>query len=616
MASSRGIRQSHRRRRAARAGISKVGLTISLLAASGLVALVWIFWPGTGGASSSGTPIYHQVSRGVFRHTVTEEGEVESSSNVEVRCRVQSRSAGASSGTVILDIVPEGSWVEEGDLMIELDASALNDEKVLQEITVNSAYAAVVTAQSALDTAEIALEEYKNGTFKQEEALILAEKSVAEENLRRAEDYVRYSENMYARGFQNELQLEADRFAVEKAQTDLETADIKLKSLRDYTKKKMTTELEANIKVAEADLESMNATYESEKSRLNFINDQIEACKIYAPAAGQLVYANEENRRGGEDLIIEPGTPVREGQVIVRLPDPNQMQVTARVNEARIDMVKTGMAASIKLDAMPDVELKGKVIKVDDYPLSGSWWSNIKEYGATVEIEDPPDGLRPGLTAEVRIYVQHQDDVVQVPVQAVFEHQRQHYCIVQSDPEGERFEARPIDIGSTNDKFVVIDKGLGENDTVLLNPRKFAEQVGLPKASGTAVLSQSNLSAEEIQAGLRAASDSPGRSQGSRDREGASEGTSPDARQMVRSMIEKLDRDQDGKLSREEAPEAMRDGFGQTDTNGDGFLDHRELGAIVSSGAESPETTADATRVDDVQHTGDASSASSVGGGL
>ena len=45
--------------------------------------------------------------------------------------------------------------------------------------------------------------------------------------------------------------------------------------------------------------------------------------------------------------------------------------------------------------------------------------------------------------------------------------------------------------------------------------------------------------------------------------------------------LSSLDKDSDGKLSKEEAPERMRENFERTDTNGDGFIDSKEFDAIL-----------------------------------
>ena len=68
----------------------------------------------------------------------------------------------------------------------------------------------------------------------------------------RAEQYERYSERLAAKGYVTELQLVGDRFAVEEARKELQSAQTKLHILDNYTKKKQIMHLEADVKTAEA----------------------------------------------------------------------------------------------------------------------------------------------------------------------------------------------------------------------------------------------------------------------------------------------------------------------------------------------------------------------------
>ena len=218
---------------------------VSALVIGGGAYLTW----GRGPAVDPQAMILNKVNQGMFRHVVTERGEIESSSNVDVICEVQSKN---TAGTAILDIVPEGTIVSAGEQLARLDASALEDELSRQEIECNTSQAAMIQAESVLATAKINRQEYLEGTFKQEEQVILGEISVAEENLRRAEDYAKYSETLAAKGYVTDLQLEADKFAVEKSGIDLTTAQTKLHVIREFTRTKMVGQLDADIKTAEA----------------------------------------------------------------------------------------------------------------------------------------------------------------------------------------------------------------------------------------------------------------------------------------------------------------------------------------------------------------------------
>ena len=106
---------------------------------------------------------------------------------------------------------------------------------------------------------------------------------VAEENYRRAQEYVRYSERLAAKGYVTPIQLEADRFAVEKAQKELDVSRTKLEVLRHFTKQKMMKQLEADVKTAEARLNAALEIHSVEMAHLTRIKEQITKCVIVAP---------------------------------------------------------------------------------------------------------------------------------------------------------------------------------------------------------------------------------------------------------------------------------------------------------------------------------------------
>ncbi len=165
------------------------------------------------------------------------------------------------------------------------------------------------------------------------------------------------------------MQVEADRFAVEKSRKELETAQTKLKVLREYTKTKMLKTLDANIKIAESKMIADENTHKLDNTKLDLINSQIDKCTVRSPAKGKVVYANIVGSRGNNEVIIQEGTMIRERQPVIRIPDPNKMQVMAKINESRIGNVRAGMKAKVELDAYPDMELSGTVTRVDEYPL-------------------------------------------------------------------------------------------------------------------------------------------------------------------------------------------------------------------------------------------------------
>ena len=180
------------------------------------------------------------------------------------------------------------------------------------------------------------------------------------------------------------------------------------------------------------------------------------------------MYANKYNMssRGGSssaEFVVEAGATVREQQPIIRLPNSDEMQVKALINEARVTLVRAGLPVSIRVDALKDEMIEGQVTKVNQYAEPGGWSSgSIKKYAAFIKILNPPKALRSGMNAEVRIHVERKPDALQVPVQALAEHKGHFFALVQN---GDRYETREVSVSSTNDKVAVIDKGLLEGDT-------------------------------------------------------------------------------------------------------------------------------------------------------
>jgi RND family efflux transporter MFP subunit len=458
----------------------KAGILAVLILAA---ASPWIFKEVKKGhtwGADQPAPVTAPAKVAPFLQEVVERGDIESSSNIELRCQVQ-QGRGAL-GTAIIQIVPEGIYANKDDFLVKLDDSALRADLVQQQIACNTSRAAVTESLAEVESAKLALQEYESGTFRQEEQALESDEFVAKENLRRAEEYLRYSERLATRGYVTEVQLEADRFSVEKSRKELESAKTKIEVLHRLTKQKTLNKLRADVEIAEARLRSRENSFELDNEKLALIQAQIENCIIKAPTSGQVVYGKDSRNDTGEPTIAE-GKLVRERQVIIRLPDPKRMKVIARINESRIDRVKVGMRARVKVDAFPYTEMAGTVRDVSEYPLpSLTSYSTIKEYAAEVEIHKPLDGLRVGMTARVSIEVEKLDSALQVPLPAVFQRNNRYFCIVAL--EGNRIEAREVAVGLANDMSVIIERGLSAGEAVVLAPQNYEEYVSLPPVVG------------------------------------------------------------------------------------------------------------------------------------
>ena len=527
---------STRRSGSALAVVVVVFVMLTMIAVAVAAYFVW-----KQGSSEASHHLTAEVESSDFVHDVVESGEVESSESVEVRCEVKGRKSG---GTTILDVIPEGTFVRgphtnelgeevEGDIIATLDSSSLEIEMQQEAIILNNkkslrdqAFNLLISAISALkeyagqqefteryltelteklgdDANEVlaaiqavGVGETAKGTFHVDEQAFQAELFLAEENFRKAEQFYRYSESLAAQGYVTELQLKSDEFAVEKARKDRDAAQTKLDVLRIHTKKKTEKALAGDIFNALSVYRAEKNSVKVQEERVTEIEAQMAKCTIRAPQDGQVVYANIRDRRGDSDFVVEAGATVRERQTIVRLPNSNKMQVEAKISESKISLVKEGMKVTVAIDAFEDMYLDGVVTRVNQYPEPGSWFSSsVKQYETEIQILNPPEELKSGLTAKVRIHAQHIPSAQQVPIQAVYRHQGEFYCFVK---EGPAFTARPVSLGASNEKTVVVTDGLTNGELVAMDPTSMLDEVELPEAIPVEDLAGATLAGEKL----------------------------------------------------------------------------------------------------------------------
>ena len=412
--------------------------------------------------------LVYKATRGTFISEVTEPGDLDSSSNIVIKCKIKNR---GRAGTPIKEIVPEGSFVKKGELIAQFDDSALQDELIAQKIQVANDKASKIQAESSLRAAKQVLEEFENGTFEKEKAKIEAEVAFAQENLERAEDYLRFSDLLNSKGYVTDSQRDADQFAVVKAKKELALAQQNLDVYTRFTNKRMVQEYNSEIKKQEAYLEAAKFTLLLSQQREKEIDEQVANCRVVAPQDGMVIYANE-GRRDNSSIVIEEGTMIRDGQELVKLPNPKKMEVVTQVNDSKINRVNKGDLATIFLDSDPETPIPGRVREVSSFPLPRRWFQAPINYEVFVEITDVTENVRPGLRAKVKIVVDSIDDVLQIPSSAVIRDVEDYFVIVKRKTD---WEVRKVEIGANNDKFVVVTKGLQEGEPVLISPEKYRD---------------------------------------------------------------------------------------------------------------------------------------------
>lgn len=496
--------------------------------------------------TSSSNVLTHAVSVGDLIVSVTEDGTLESSNNIEIKCKVKG-------GSTVLSVVESGTVVKPGDELVRLDTSTIEDNINQQKITYQTALATFAQSESNVAVAEISITEYLEGTFRTELKTAQSNVAISEENLRVAQNTLAHAEKMFRKGYVSELELDGNRYSVQHAELELELMKTQVDALEKFTKPKMLKELRSTLTAAEAKLASDKAALDLEKARLDRAEQQLKNCIIKAETAGMVIYPSAAEWKEQPD--IEEGANVREDQVLLIMPDLSNMQVKVGIHESKVDRLKVGMRCEIELQ---DAKLDGEVLSIASITRPAGWWTgNAVKYDTIIKL-DSREGLKPGMSAAVEIFLATHRDVLRIPVAAVLELNDGFHCWVEN---AQGIQQRKLTLGDSNGQFIVVRSGLKEGDRVVLNPLAYVEEAQV-KALKPIAGGKSGGSKEKTNADVRRSKTE--KSQGAKQITGA-------------AIVKYADKNGDGVLTKDEFSEKDRENFEKTDQNGDGKVDAAEI---------------------------------------
>ena len=455
--------------------------------------------PEKNSVKGSDQTLTFRVKKGPLTISVVESGTIKAREQEIIKSEVEGT-------TAILWLTEEGITVKKGDLLIELDASRLQDKLVDNQIKVQNSEAAYIRtrenldvvknqAQSDLDKAELTrrfakqdLEKYVEGEYPKELNESESKITLAAEELNRVQQKLKWSQKLFDEKYLSETELQADVLAAKRAELDLELAENNLKLLKEYTYTRKLAELESEVKQskmalqrakrkatadviqAAAELRAKESEFQREQSKLSKLKDQIAKAEIYAPADGLVIYATtaKGNWRGNAEPLAA-GQQVKERQELIYLPKTASVLAEVKVHESGLDKVKVGLSATITVDALPGRIFSGEVASISPLPDATSMWfnPNLKLYTTIIHLDGTITGLRTGMSCKAEILVKKYEDVLYVPLQTI---RRIHGETVAYVQQRNQIEARSVKIGLNNNRMVRIISGLEPGEEVLLIP--------------------------------------------------------------------------------------------------------------------------------------------------
>jgi HlyD family secretion protein len=478
-----------------RRGLLGTLVIILLLGAS----IIWLTAFRGSKAADRDMPTF-TVKQGPLTISVVESGTIKARDQHIIKNEVEGR-------TSIITLIPEGTRVKEGDLLVELDASSLQDAKINQEISVQNTEAAYINAQenlaiissqaaSDVNQAELNLEfarqdlkKYEEGQYPKDVNEANKRITLAKEELERSEQTLEWSNKLYEEKYLSETERAADEITVKRRRLEYDLAVADLKLLQDFTYPRQIRQFQSDMqqavsaldrakrkadadkRQAEADLKAKEAEYTRQQAKLMKIEDQIKKTTILAPCDGLVVYATS-TKSGLASMLKEPlaeGQQVFERQELIYLPTDASTMAEVSIHETSLAKVRIGQPAIVTVETLPGRKFLGTVAIVAPLPDSAGIFLNpdLKVFKTQINLDTADPALRPGTTCRAEIIVEKYDDAIYVPVHAVT---RVAGDTIVYLSKGDSVVPRKVEIGLDNNRMIRIISGLKEEEVVLLDP--------------------------------------------------------------------------------------------------------------------------------------------------
>lgn len=263
------------------------------------------------------------------------------------------------------------------------------------------------------------------------------------------------------------LQVNASRLAAEKSELNFK----RIKELRDgkLVSQEIFDNSRLELDVARNAVEIASNNLERSQKALQLVEDKLSKTKIIAPFDCTIL-----TRPVSIGQAVSGASGVNSGTEVLTIADLGELIINAHINQADVTRLSVNQQVQIEVEAVAGLKLVGRL---DRIAPQATIRNGIKGFATRVIVKnDERSGVRPGMTANLTIPLQSADNVLAVPLAAVFTDQGERFAYVQQP--GGKFGRVSIRIGVTDYDFAEVTKGLEGGETVsLVTPAEDAGKV-------------------------------------------------------------------------------------------------------------------------------------------
>lgn len=284
---------------------------------------------------------------------------------------------------------------------------------------------------------------------------------------------------------QYEASADRNRAAIRSLQADLIQADARLKKderfyerqKKLYDEKLISGEqleaAQAQYEISKAQYESIRFQIDQAEASLQSALDNLNKTTYYSPIDGIITSLRYEE---GEIIILSTFTD----PVLMTIADLSIMEVEVEVDETDVIAVTKEQAAEVRVDAFPNQTITGRVTEVGSsaLPKMASAAEESKDFKVVITLDDPPQAMKPGLSASADIITAKKNDVLAVPISALVlrekEEDKEKKKSEQEEGvyvvEANRVKFQPVKKGIMGEMLIEILEGLEEGTEIVVGP--------------------------------------------------------------------------------------------------------------------------------------------------
>jgi len=379
------------------AGKKKLLLGGSFMAA--IILAGFYFW-----ADGSSTPQYltARVERGNLRNTVTATGALQAVTTVQVGSQ--------ASGTISALYADFNSTVKKGQVIAQLDPAQAKAQVEQAQANLQQARASLANAQAAVTDAQAKNLAAKSTVQNNQAGVSGAEANVAVLKAQQddALSLLKQQEALLKSGVIAQRDYDVSMTAYKTAEAKYNQAVAQLNQAK-LTEQSSSTagvaQSQAGVEQSKAQVQQAAAQVQQAQAALSLAQVNLSHTTITSPIDG-IVVSRDVNV--GQTVAASLSAPT----LFTIANDLTQMQVIANIDQADIGLVEQAKSVKFSVDAFPGKDFDGKIEQMRLNPVNVQ---NVVTYNVVIDVANPDQKLKPGMTANLTITIDERNNVLKVP---------------------------------------------------------------------------------------------------------------------------------------------------------------------------------------------------------